>query len=79
MSQPAKKSVTITPNNATDLPERVTKIYVTGAGNIKFALVKNLDAEALTLAVTAGQILEIGMIRKVFATGTTATGLIGLI
>ena len=51
---------------------------MTGAGDIKLALQKDEDVDAITIAVTAGQILSGWKIRKVFATGTTATGLIGL-
>lgn len=73
-----RHSFTITPHDVDNLPYFPKQVYVTGAGDIKLALQKDEDVDAITIAVTAGQILSGWKIRKVFATGTTATGLIGL-
>lgn len=76
MSQ--RKAYSITKSDADNLPVFITKIYVGGTGDIKVALAKDEDADAVVLkAVPVGTVLDIGVIRKVFSTGTTATLLIG--
>ena len=74
----ARHSFAIVPSDTEDTDKPISKILVGGAGNIKLVLEKDVDANAITVAVTAGQLLTGLRVRKIFATGTTATGLIGL-
>lgn len=71
----ARHSFAIVPHDVNDLPAPAKKIYVGAAGNLAIELAK--DTSPITIAVTAGQLLEGLLVRKVLATGTTATGLIG--
>lgn len=63
----------ITPSDATDLPEPML-IYVGVAGNV--ALVDK-DDNVIVYAASAGAILPC-LAKRVNATSTTATGLVGL-
>ncbi len=65
---------TITPSDSTDLAVNVRAIVIAVAGDIK---VTRVDGTAVTLTVPAG-LLPIRATR-VWATGTTATGLTGLV
>jgi hypothetical protein len=60
----------VTPNNALDLPIPGI-LYVTGAGDVKVAMVGEGE---ITLAVEDAKFVPI-QVRKVFATGTNATGI----
>lgn len=64
----------ITPSDTVDLVDRQDAIYVGGAGNLVAVLP---NTQTVTFAVTAGQVLPI-RVRRVNATLTTATGLVGL-
>lgn len=66
----------ITPNDGADLPRVVKALYVGGAGAI--ALTTEYGSTVTFTGVTAGSVLPV-RVKKVSATGTTATGLIGLI
>ena len=74
----ARQSYDIVPSDTVDISPQVSKIWVGGAGNISFVLAKDGDTEIVTVAVVVGQILEGLRIRRVMATGTTATLLKGL-
>ncbi|WP_139312700.1 spike base protein, RCAP_Rcc01079 family [Acuticoccus yangtzensis] len=63
---------TITPNNSADLPKVVRGISVQAAGNLRAI---TFEGAEVTLPVPAGFVP--GVFKKVFATGTTATGLVG--
>lgn len=76
LNSPALHAGAITPSDAADLAVTTRAIYVGGAGAVKLILAG--DTEAITLvAVTAGQVLPVRA-KRVLATGTTATGLVGL-
>lgn len=67
----------ITPSDVADLSgddAKLTAIVVGGAGNL---VAVTPEGVAVTFAVTAGQVLPIRC-RRVNATNTTATGLVGL-
>lgn len=71
----ARKLVAITPAD-TDLTNVVNALYVGGAGNV--AIMAADDSAAVTLtAVPAGSIIPI-QCKRVMATNTTATGIVGL-
>lgn len=66
----------IAPNDAADLLPRVTAIYVGGAGAIA---IQNADgSQVIFVAVPVGTILPVSP-KRLLATGTTATLLLGLI
>jgi hypothetical protein len=71
----AKRWFPITPDGNTDLATIPDAIYVGGAGDV---VLKGSDGTNATFAVTAGQVLPFSPTR-VLATGTTATGLVGLV
>lgn len=66
----------VTPSDTNELPFVTRKLYIAGAGNIKIVARGDSVANAVTIAVSAGQILDVAC-RQVFATGTTATGIVG--
>lgn len=77
-SNPALKSFAITPNDSADLPVFTRYIWVGGAGALKVTLVGD-DGDhtgVVMSAVPAGTMLKIAA-RRVYATGTAATLLIG--
>lgn len=63
--------VAVTPDNGNDLPYMAIKLYVGGAGNVKS---EDFNGNATTWAATAGS-YHYGWFKKVYATGTTATGI----
>lgn len=67
----ATDCASITPSDSTIQMWRM--IYVTGAGNLK---VTTWDGNDVTVALPAGYEFKCA-VRKIFSTGTTATGLIG--
>lgn len=75
-NSPFSGSITITPADGADLPTICHGIYVGGTGDLKVTM---LDGSTPTYkAVPVGTLLPI-QVSRVFATGTTATLLIGLI
>lgn len=79
-TQASYDSFAITPSDGTDLPlndqgRTVRRIRVTGAGNVAVNL--NGGGTATLTGLIAGQTVLCNVTR-VLATGTTATGLIGL-
>jgi len=75
MSGPARNAVAITPDNTATLTYIPRGIYVGGGGSISVVLVSGDSASFSNVA--AGTILPICP-KQVLATGTTASGLIGL-
>lgn len=73
---PANHGFAVTPNDATDLAEITRAVYVGGGGAL--AVVLNSSAELVLLNVAAGALLPLRA-RRVKATGTTATGIVGLV
>ena len=71
---PADYGFEITPSNSVDLVRVTRAIYATGAGVIKW---HNRAGDEQHAVAAAGQIIPIRA-RRVLATGTTATGLVGL-
>lgn len=65
----------ITPSDTADLPYRPIGIYVEGGGNISFI---GRRGEVRTVAIDDFALLPVS-VRRVLATGTTATGIFGII
>lgn len=75
LTSPAMGGSVISPSDTTDLQRATRAIYVGGTGDLRVTFV---DGQTVTLSgVPAGGILPLRVIR-VLATGTTATGLVGL-
>ena len=71
---PANGAFLIVPSNSINLTEDTTGIYAGGAGDVK---VQMINGDIVTFTVPAGVVLPI-QVRRVYATGTTASGVIGL-
>lgn len=75
LNAPAERATAITPDNDDDLGFLTRFIFVGGAGNLKLDTV---GGDTITLiGVTTGSVYPIRA-KKVYATGTTATNLVGL-
>ena len=75
LESPGKNGAAIAPSDSVDLPNVTRAIYVGVTGNLRVALV---SGDIITLSnVQAGAIYPL-RIARVFVTGTTATGLVGL-
>ena len=73
-SDPARHIAAVTPADGTDLPGGTTRSLLIGAaGNIK---VTTAGGETVTVAVPAGY--NPFAVTRVWATGTTATGIVAL-
>lgn len=76
---------TVTPSDSADLTNGICKaIYCTVAGNVAFQLVRKdttgnvtLIGSTTLLSVAAGEIIPL-VASRIFATGTTATGIYAL-
>ncbi len=75
LESPAQSAVLVTPSDSQSLPNATRALYVGGAGNLRVTLVSG-DTVTLT-GVVAGMIYPL-RVSRVLATGTTATGLVGL-
>lgn len=71
---PMTTAFAITPSDADPLPKVTRQLRIISSGNI--AVVFQDDSASLTIAVTAGELLD-WRVKQVKATGTTAT-LLGL-
>lgn len=76
LSSPATHAFPITPADLADLPETTRGIYVGGSGAL--ALKMPSGAVVTFSGVPQGTVLRLRADR-VLATGTTATGLVGLV
>ncbi len=76
LDAPATKAFDITPSDTADLAEIPRYVYVGSAGDLK---VDMMDGGTVTFtAVPAGTLLPI-RVTRVYLTGTTATGIVGLV
>lgn len=66
----------VTPSNTADLPQPAYALYVGGAGNITLDTVGG-QTSVLFTAVPVGTVLALA-VKRVRATGTTATALVAL-
>lgn len=75
LESPAITGFAITPSDATDLADVPRAVYVGGSGTI--AAVFPSGAEVVFSGVVGGTVLPVRL-RRIKATGTTATALLGL-
>lgn len=69
----ATKGKAIVPSDTVDLTSYASGIVVTAAGNLKFIPAGNDDADAITITGAAVGYVPPYQVRRVFATGTTAS------
>lgn len=74
-TRPARKGVAITPDNDNDLSDYTRGIYVGGTGDLKVDLVE--EGTVTFVGLAAGIIHPIAA-KRVYATGTDATNIIGV-
>lgn len=75
LESPAEYAAEVAPNDSADLSSDARALYVGGAGNVK---VTTTGGSTVTFTgVVAGSVLPVRA-RRVFATGTTATGIVAL-
>jgi hypothetical protein len=74
LTSPPNDGLSITPDDNTDLTAVIRAINVDTAGTVAVLTTRNTS---LTLYVAAGIVFPI-MAKRVLATGTTATGIVGL-
>lgn len=70
------KAVAVTPSDTADLATP-SFLYITVAGTLKVTLLGMTDGTSITLAPTADREYPY-IVKRVWATGTTATGIIAL-
>lgn len=75
-SSPARNAFAITPSDSADLAFLTRGIYVGGAGNLSVILADDTDPVSF-VGVLAGTLLALRA-KRVRATGTTATSLVGV-
>jgi len=66
----------ITPSDSVKLPAAIDALYVGGDGTVR---VRNPDGSTTDLALLVGGPYFIGQVTHVHSTGTTATGLVGVV
>ena len=76
VGQSADVSFAITPNDAADLSDYTRGILVGVAGNVTLLLMSDTGDTGRVVYLAAGVIHPLA-VRKVFATGTAATGIVG--
>lgn len=76
LNSPASHGFVIVPHDGNDLVEVTRGLYVAGAGALVLTMASGADVSLANVA--AGSVLPL-RVRRVKATGTTATGLVGLV
>jgi len=77
-SRPASRAFAITPDNNNDLSQNARSLFINTGGDVVLLAVDNEDAETVIFSVPDQFILPVRT-RRVLTTGTTATGIIGLV
>lgn len=75
LTAPATRPEVISPSDSEELATVTRGLYVGQTGNIRLRL---LSGDTVTFANMQGGVLYPIRVRQVFATGTTATGILGL-
>jgi hypothetical protein len=76
LNSPALDAFAVTPADGADLAQAVRGLYVGGAGAV--TIVTSVGATVTFVGVPAGAIIPIRA-NRVNSTGTTATGIVGLV
>ena len=75
-SDPPSRGFSITPNDSTDLAQVTTCINVAASGVVQVTYLDDEDGTSLDLYVAAG-IQFPGRFKRIWASNTTATGIVG--
>lgn len=76
VDDPPRRAWAVTPNDATDLADVATRIYVGGGGALVVTLADMADGSNVTLTgVPTGAYLDM-RVKRVWSTGTVATGIV---
>ena len=75
MSEPFNRAETLTPDDANELTIVTRSIMVNVGGDV--VVIFNDDTTSVTLTLQAGVVYPF-RVKQILATGTTATGIIGL-
>ncbi|WP_323041158.1 spike base protein, RCAP_Rcc01079 family [Gemmobacter sp.] len=75
LESPANDAIAITPSDAADLATVVRALFCTGDGTVRVTM--RGGGDPVTLPMIAGVPLP-ARVRRVWATGTTATGIVGV-
>lgn len=76
LDSPASHGFAVSPSDGADLPDVTRAIYVGGSGAVAATLASG--AEITLAGIAAGTVLPL-RIRRIKATGTTATFILGLL
>jgi hypothetical protein len=75
LTSPPERALTIMPDDAADLPQVTRALYVGGAGDVAVTM---RGGDAVTFLGVAGGTLLPVRVSRVHASGTTASGILGL-
>lgn len=67
------RGIVVTPDDANDLLRYAKAIQVISAGSLAFIPTRNLDTEIVTISDAPVNFVPLTTVRRVMATGTTAT------
>ena len=76
LTAPARDGFAVTPNEASDLPDVTRALYVGGPGHL--VLMLQAGATVTLSNVPSGSLLPL-RVRRILATGTSATAIVGLL
>lgn len=74
LESPATGAAQISPSDVTDLATVSRALHAADSGSVQVTM---LDGNVVTLTIAAGSILPV-RVTRIWATGTTATGLVAL-
>lgn len=78
VTRPADSAAAITPNNSTDLTGVTRGLYVGVSGDVKVDLYDNETVTTVTFVDLAAGVIHPIRARRVYATGTSATSILGI-
>ena len=75
LTSPPERALAVLPDDAADLPQVTRALYVGGAGNLTVTM---RGGDVVTFEGVSGGTLLPVRVRRVYASGTTASGILGL-
>jgi hypothetical protein len=75
LHSPAKAAFSVTPNDSTDLAISSRGVYVGASGDLKVDMV---GGGTVTFVGLAAGVVHPLRVKRIYSTGTTATGIIGV-
>jgi hypothetical protein len=76
LNGPASHGFSVTPSDGVDLPEVTRGLYVGGEGTLSVVLQSGAEVQLINLGKASLLPLRVARVK---ATGTTATGIVGLV